>query len=531
MSVCHQIPLDIQVAKKIAIKFSIRLVKDIETGQLIPHFFSVNRFVEDKLCDAIRGFIKQELIDVFTFSLDSGSFSDKPERCNELREYCISESDLKKYQKNTGFLNSLTKNILRNIRDFQDIVIEESELDSEPTLINCQNGILDLVTGQMLEHTPDKLIRNIVNAKFIFTEADKEPTEIDTESIENHLLFYKVVSDALWDKNKDDTENKEVVKSFMETNASCLIGNNEHKLVYIIIGEPNAGKSTLLEVLLNIFGTYGTTFNNSALLVSSRTSNDIRPDIIALRGRRILAGSEANKSEKFDNALLKQISGNDKISVRKPHKGDMVNFIISGKLLLVTNYCPKFTDLDDQAFLNRIVLIDFNNVPTELDTNLKEKLLAPDCRNQIFSYLASIAMKIIRKKEIFIHERFKSNKQRILINQNSSVSFFWKEHIHPYEEYNIFAKLMPHHPVNLLYSVMYINFCQKLSLKPLSLEAFGKEFRLISDQFPMVTWKRGESNNFYIGFDVVGGDVNRYNSMVNNAFADKFCTGSEAVFE
>jgi phage/plasmid-associated DNA primase len=415
--------------------------------------------------------------------------------------------------------------------DSQEIVIEESELDSEPTLINCQNGILDLFLGNLLEHTPDKLIRNIVNARFLFTETDEEPTEIDTEFMEKHLLFYKVISDALLDKTKSVIENKEIVKSFMEILASCLIGNNEHKLVYIIIGEPNAGKSTLLEVLLNIFVFFFTTFNNSALLFFSRSSNAIRPDILALRGKRILAGSEANKSERFDNALLKQISGNDKISVRKPHKGDMVNFIITGKLLLVTNYCPKFTDLDDQAFLNRIVLIDFNNVPTELDTNLKEKLLAPDCRNQIFSYLASIAMKIIMKKEVFIHERFKANKQKILINQNSSVSFFCYFHIRPYEEYDVFTNIMPRHPVKLLYSVMYIDFCQKHDLKPLSLEAFAKEFRLLADQFPTVSWKHEESNNFYIGLNVVGGNVACYNSLITSAIFDKLRTGSETLFE
>ena len=187
--------------------------------------------------------------------------------------------------------------------------------------------------------------------------------------------------------------------------------------------------------------------------------------------------------------------------------------------------------MDDQAFLDRIVLIDFNNVPKELDTKLKEKLLAPDCRDLIFSYLASIAMTIFKKKEIFIHERFKANKQRILINQNSSVSLFWNEHIRPLEDYNIPAKLMVNHPISLLYSVMYLDFCENLKLKPLSLEAFGKEFRLLSDQFWMPTWKHGESNNFYKGFDVVGGNVDFYYSKIHKAILDKVMTHSETLYE
>jgi hypothetical protein len=34
----HIVPLDMQVALKIAKKFSIKLVRDIETGHLIPYY-------------------------------------------------------------------------------------------------------------------------------------------------------------------------------------------------------------------------------------------------------------------------------------------------------------------------------------------------------------------------------------------------------------------------------------------------------------------------------------------------------------
>jgi len=527
------LPLDIQVAIKIVNKYSIWLVTNTETGKLIPHYYRENRFVEDQFCNAICGFIKKELLEIFTFLLNPDYFYDKPERCNELRDYDVSESDLQKYQNYSGYLNSLTKNITKNIIHFHHLVKEESEFDSEPTLINAQNGILDLVSGQLLEHMPDKLIRNIINANFNFPCRDKIGNEIANETMNRTSLFYQVISGALYDKSKNEIENKEIVRSFMEILASFLIGNNEHKLVYIIIGEPNTGKSTLLEVLLGIFGGYGTTFNNSALLYSSRTSNDIRPDIIALKGKRFLAGSEANKFEKFDNALLKQISGNDKISVRKPHKGNMVTFTVSGKILLVANFCPMFSDLEDQAFLNRIVLIDFNNVPQKFDMNLKEKLLTQESRDEIFSYLANIACEIVSKKEIFIHERFFTNKQKILINQNSTVSLFWKEHIRPHDDYKAPTKFMYHHPINFLYKAMYIDFCKnhKFKLEPLPYEAFAKEFKLISDQFPASTWKHGESNNYYIGFDVVGEKANFYYKMLNQALIDKNYVSREGLFD
>jgi len=523
-------PLDIQVALNVTQRCSIRLIKDIETGRLIPHYYFINRYVEDKYCDAIRGIIKNELMDLFSLLAQDKTFFNEPERFNELSVYTVSDLDKKKYSENTGFLNSLTKNVLKNILDSLDIVKDERDCDFDATLVNAQNGIVNLTTGDLLKHSPETLTRNIINARFI-NLYNNDGDSINIDEWESLKLFHKLINDALYDATKTSEENDAIVRSFMEILASFLIGNNVHKLVFILMGVPNAGKSTLVEILLGIFGGYGATFNNSALLMSSRTSNDIRPDIIALRGKRLLAGSEANKTGKFDNALVKMIAGNDKVSFRKPHKADMVTFTMTGKLVLITNFCPVFKDLDDNAFLNRIVLLDFNNAPKEFDTDLKEKLLTTNSRDQIFSYLVNIARDVLAKNEIFIHERFKANKQRILINQNSSVSLFWKEHIRPYEDYNVFANIMPRHPVKLLYSVMYCDFCRKHDLMPLKLEAFAKEFKELSDQFPVPTHKEGKSNNYYIGFDVVNGQADDYRHLINKSILDQKTSFSETLFQ
>jgi len=522
------LPFDLQVAKKIVKEHTIWLVIDLEKGYRIPIFYKEKRFVKDKFGEELRGFIKAELLDIYSFYLNKDSFNGTPERCIELSKYHVSDYDLNKFLNNPGYLNILTKNILKNIIDFSELIKDVNEFDSKSTLVNAQNGIFDLELGELKEHTSDLLISNIINANFVFPCNDNETIKIDTNNLKGISLFYQVISDALLDETQSEIVNKQIVRSFMEVLSSFLIGNNLQKLFYIIIGEPNTGKSTLLEVLLEIFGDYGTTFNNSAFLFSSRTSNDIRPDIIALKGKRLLAGSEANKSQKFDNALLKQISGNDKISVRKPHKGNMESFTISGKLLLVTNFCPMFSDLDDQAFINRIVLIDFNNVPNEFDKNLKEKLLTKESRDEIFSYLAKIACEIISKKEIFIHDRFKANKQRILVNQNNSVSLFWKRHIKPHSLYLGNGSFLPHHPITTLYNTVYLPFCSSINIKePLSSEAFAKEFKYIADQFSFVNWHKGKSKNYYTGFNVVGGEhAALYNTIVFNTLYDP-----EKIFE
>jgi phage/plasmid-associated DNA primase len=509
--------LDLQLAVSIVKLHHIWLIRDIENGSLIPVFYERNMYVEDRLWDRIRGFIKDEIIGLFSFLLSLNQDKGEGSRQSRFLEYHVSNKDKKGYATSSGYINHLVSQVVKCIRDISNIVKEETDFDSNPYLIKVKNGIFDILKGILMPHTPALLIRGMINANFIPPQLTSNGMKI---IVTKTNLFREFIGSALYDKTKNDRENKAIVRSFLEILASFLIGSNEHKLLFIIVGKPNTGKTTLLNTLKTLFSLYGTWFNNSALLRSARTTNDIRPDILALRGKRLIVGSEANKDGKFDTALLKSLAGNDEVSFRKPHKGDMVTFRICGKFMLVTNFCPKFTDLDDQAFLNRIVLVNFDNIPERMDGELEDKLKSPEMLDKIFTELANLAHNQVVGGKINIHERFKANKQRILVKQNSSVARFWNAHIRPMEEYNVPARFLPRHPVKLLYSVMYRDFCSRDGVKPLLMEAFAKDFKMLSDQFPTINWEKGESNNFYIGFDVEGGMADQYHRLQNDEAAD-----------
>jgi phage/plasmid-associated DNA primase len=240
-----------------------------------------------------------------------------------------------------GYMNILTKNITQNIADMYPIHRTEDDFDTDPYEINFQNGIFDIRRGMLLQHTPTKLTRHILNASYITNKKMEDGKKILT--IRKEKVPHKIVMEALYDESLNDTENARIVKSVMEILASFLIGYNKYKLVYVIVGKPNTGKSTLLQIPCTIFGDYAGSFNNGVLLESPRSSNDIRPDIIALRGKRLMAGSETKKGNKFDMELIKRLAGNDPLPCRKPHQGKMVYCIMKGKFILVTNTCPNFS--------------------------------------------------------------------------------------------------------------------------------------------------------------------------------------------
>jgi phage/plasmid-associated DNA primase len=514
------LPLSMQIATNMVKLYNILLIRDIETGVLFPVFFRTNRYIDDRQWDQIRGFIKAEIVNLFSYWLNIETPGKDTTASVRFDNYNLTDADFRNYSNNIGYVNALVNNVVKDILDFNAIVREESGFDGNAYEINCLNGVFNIQTGVLQPHRPDKFVRHIVNAKY-----NEACTANDLMKMPS--LFIKMLSDALYDRTLNDVDNKQIVHSFMAIVASCLIGNNLDKYVYVIVGIPNSGKSTLLNVLLKIFGSYCSAISNTALMVSPRTKNDIRPDIISCRNSRIWMGSESNKKDKFDNALLKQLAGNDTVSFRKPHKGTMIDFVVKGKLILVTNYFPTFSDLDDVAFLNRIVLIDFNNTPDVMDKTLEGKLLQPESMNEIFTHLADIAHQQWLTGKDFIHERFKTNKQRIIINQNSSVALFWNEHIRPHEKYDRFTFSQYKNPVKLLYSVMYRNFCERIKVKSLDLEPFAKEFKLLSDMYPLVSWQKGTSNNFYYGFTVIGKKSDEYYNFLNRGITEKFMTGME----
>jgi P4 family phage/plasmid primase-like protien len=477
-------PLTVQIAEHIVREQNIHLVKDIESGISDLYYYDGARYVRDYAGEHVKGFVYTAIRDAFNTN-PSG--------------YIILEADEDKYVGSPSYINSLLENTVKIIKATEEIRRDDSDFDGDANIVNTKNGILDLRTQELMPHSPTWLLRNMVAAQY----KNDEPQP---------ARFLSFLKECL--RDKDGQDNEETVYSLVEILASCLIGHNRDKLVYILVGKPNTGKSTLLNVLWRIFGDYAVAFNNSVLLASSRNSKTIRPEIIVLKGKRLMVGSESNKTEKFDTALVKKIAGNDTLSFRRPHKGTMIDFTVTGKLLLATNFCPTFSDLNDQAFLNRICIVDFNNIPEATDQHLEEKLLAE--RDAIFTLLADAAHHILKNEEIFIADRFKANKQRLIVNQGSSVARFSREHIRPFDAITLPAQWARQNPVSILYNVMYLPFCKRESIEPLKLEPFGKAFKEIMDEYPYVVFKRGHSNTYYAGLEVVGENAQEYNSMITN---------------
>jgi|GEM_PF-4555905 len=250
-----------------------------------------------------------------------------------------------------------------------------NEWDHCPGKLPCLNGIIDLKTGELLEHKPEYYIRSICPTNF--NPNAKRP------------LFERFLNDI----TLGDNELSGFLKRIF---GAALIGNGKEEKVFIFYGANGRnGKGTLLQTLENVLGELAKTFPSEMLLLQRNppSSSTPRPEKANLQGVRFAIFSEINKGRKIDASEVKNLSGRDTISCRRLFSNMDIQIKPSHTMFIQTNFKPEAPS-DDGALWKRNVLFPFNAEFVEkpekshqrkLDEGFKEKLLEE--REGILSWL------------------------------------------------------------------------------------------------------------------------------------------------
>jgi putative DNA primase/helicase len=232
-----------------------------------------------------------------------------------------------------------------------------ARLDAHPYLLNCQNGTVDLRTGTLLEHDRGHFLSKIV--AYDYVESALCPRFLGT-------------------LDRSFPDNPEGIKFIQKTFGYSLTGDVSEKKIFIFWGATgNNGKTLLFNVIRGILGSCFCIQLASESLVSGRM-NAIRSDIAKLIGYRFVTASETDKKYKFNEALIKLLTGGDAITARHPHERE-IEFTPELKLFLGTNAKPEFT-LSDRAMMSRVCIIPFHVSipPHEQDKQLTQRLIAEE---------------------------------------------------------------------------------------------------------------------------------------------------------
>lgn len=134
-----------------------------------------------------------------------------------------------------------------------------------------------------------------------------------------------------------------------------LLGTADRRAFFLIYGPSGTGKSQFLSTMEYVFGQYGGTAAQGTFRADVRSgpTNDLH----GLRGKRFVSTSETAENANFDEALLKRLSGRDKVVSRELYQQN-IEWTPECSIWLATNHPPRFNS-DDDAIWRRAKLVPF----------------------------------------------------------------------------------------------------------------------------------------------------------------------------
>jgi putative DNA primase/helicase len=231
------------------------------------------------------------------------------------------------------------------------IPVDPAALDSDPWLLNFKNGTLDLRNGQLRDHNAADLCTKMV------------PYDFDPE--EKCPVFKKFLERIF---NNNVALQQFVQRAF----GYALTGSTREQVFFVFWGSGANGKSTLLEAIRRGLGDYAIAADASLLM--AKTNDGIRNDVARLAGSRLVSTGETESGRFLAEALVKQLTGGDKITARFLYQ-EFFEYDSQFKLFLATNHKPIIRGVDN-AIWRRIRLVPFQVTipPEEQDKSLPQKL-------------------------------------------------------------------------------------------------------------------------------------------------------------
>jgi P4 family phage/plasmid primase-like protien len=243
-----------------------------------------------------------------------------------------------------------------------------ADFDKDPYLLNFANGTLDLRTGELRGPQREDLITKLI--PYEFDAGAKCPVF--------HQFLGRIMG-AGPDATTQESERADSLIAYLQRLFGCALTGKPEKLLAILWGSGNNGKTTLLEVIRAAMGDeeYAGQLQIESLMTKQSdagASNTINSDLAGLQGCRFVTASEPDKGMKFSVSRIKYITGLSKIKARYLRENPFT-FVPTHKLFIDCNDRPIISDPHD-AVWNRVKLISFTvRIPDqEIDTLLPEKL-------------------------------------------------------------------------------------------------------------------------------------------------------------
>jgi P4 family phage/plasmid primase-like protien len=278
---------------------------------------------------------------------------------------------IQKFLETSNAIDNITKEAKQEFYD-KDF---NRKLNSNPNLFLFGNGVFDLENMNFRDGRPDD---------YISLESDEPQIKYSTFDLENDPIIKEI--EEFFEKVLVDPLKRNY---FLLLIASCLEGLNTNQIFAILTGNGSNSKSLTMNFIEDCFGTkYSGKLNPSFITQKRNKSSSASPEYYGIVDCRIVSSEEIDNSDELNTAIIKEITGNSKISSRTLYQSKMTTKIPQFTPFLICNDLPSIKSMDGGTW-RRLVVISFDSKfvddPSDpkyahltnvfkIDRNLKQKM-------------------------------------------------------------------------------------------------------------------------------------------------------------
>lgn len=212
------------------------------------------------------------------------------------------------------------------------------EFDAPETteLLNCENGLLDLRTGELKPHDPEALITHL--APVLYDPEATAPRFLD-------MLSFHTGGDA------------ELMAYFARCAGLWLTGAG-HKHFFFLQGPRHTCKTTFVQAVVSVLGSELSKAPLNSKILERQAHGTHTADLIGMRLAVLPEVERALPAER-----LKSLTGNEGVTADRKYK-ENVSARQTWHIVLSSNRWPHIP-ADDEAMWDRLVLLPFKNTRGE----------------------------------------------------------------------------------------------------------------------------------------------------------------------
>ena len=330
----------------------------------------------------------------------------------------------------------------KEVLAYLDLIVPNIGTMADAHLIAFKNGVLNVITGELYEFSPEYIITNMIPHNYI-ADATSE-------------LLDKVIS-------KLACKDEQVINLLYQAVGMTMYRKNELRKAFFLVGEKRNGKSTFLDMIATLLGE-----DNIASLDLAEVGDKYKT--AELSGKLANIGDDINDEAIPNSAVFKKVVSGDKITIERKYESPRA-FASYAKFFFSANSLPRIgRGKDTSAIMDRLVIIPFDATFSKSDADY-DPFIKYKLRDEMVME-ALIAKAIVGLREVLADQQFITC-DRVSANMGE------------YERTNnpmmvFFDDLREEDYINEPVSVVYRNynaFCIANNLRAVSSIEFGRQMR------------------------------------------------------